>query len=437
MKTSVYNVAIFVLSVILTACGGGNIGTVAQDTQQSSETVMVASIDEAMATTNSHTKSIEEVDYQDVRYLLGTGIGATLSPKDVRAHYSFPDSATGKGQTIAIIAAPSSSDVMADLAKFSKYYNLPVCDKVNVCFKQIDLSNGAKPVAGSYSDWRGEVALDTQWAHAVAPEATILLVTAKVGNMGSLLEAVKTASQQPGVVAISMSFGMLENVGVLMTPYDGLLKSIQQKGITLIASSGDIGDNGGPNEWPAVSPYVTAVGGTTIKTVGYSLPTVATEVAWKLGGGGASTTEAIPDYQDKFISTNIKTINPGKKRLIPDVSYSADPLSSPVGTIVNGVWNVSGGTSAGAPQWAGILAIIAQDRAVKGKTTLVNLVAGTPGGFNGLIYSTKVSTTGIFDVTTGTNVAGTKTCALCNASIGYDAVTGLGVPNVTNLLNNI
>ena len=308
-------------------------------------------------------------------------------------------------------------------------------------------------MANSVNDWADEVALDTQWAHAMAPAANIILVTAKSASLADLMAAVQTAAQQPGVVAISMSWG--GNEASIDATYDGVLQSIQAQGIVLLASSGDAGDNNGGNGtnsgWPSVSPYVTSVGGTTIKTVGYAPPTVATEVAWSLGGGGTSLLEAIPAWQKTALTgttalsldtgANSQTVMLGTmkffvdmtKRLVPDVSYNADWSNSMVGVVMAGRWYGAGGTSAGAPQWAAIIAGLAQTRVVKKETSLSTVLKATAGGFNGLLYQAKLDTTSFFDVTTGTDNVSSKACALCTAGKGYDAATGLGVPNVTNL----
>lgn len=215
--------------------------------------------------------------------------------------------------------------------------------------------------------------------------------------------------------------------------YDGVMSAIQAQGIVVFASTGDSGNNGGNQEWPSASPYVTGVGGTSIKTVGYAPPTVATEVVWSLGTGGASLYEAKPAYQTAaLLGTTVVVADP-TKRAIPDISYNADPTYSPVAVVTGGVWYVMGGTSAGAPQWAAIAALLAQDRANKKESTLSALVKATAGGFNGVLYQAKIDTTGLFDITAGTDNTSAKVCVLCVAGKGYDAVTGLGVPNVTNL----
>ena len=143
----------------------------------------------------------------------------------------------------------------------------------------------------------------------------------------------------------------------------------------------------------------------------------------------------MPRYQVSFLSgTNVLKLNKGK-RAIPDVSYNADNTLSPVGVYVNGGWYAIGGTSAGAPQWAGIVALFGQYLGQKG--SLLSTLVVSNNGFNNLIYQAKLvqaTKSSFFDVTTGTDNTGRGACALCLAGIGYDDVTGLGVPNVGNFL---
>ncbi len=413
-----------ILGGALSACGGGG----------------VSSVTDVLATTLDHVMPISDINYQNVRSLSGTGYGLTLSPSDVRTHYSIPATLTGAGQTIAIVDAPSAlsfTQTLADLNKFSTYYGLPLCNTSNPCLSQIDLSAGK--LATAAADWSYEISLDTQWAHAIAPAAKIVLITAKSNAMTDMMAAIQTAAAQPGVVAISMSFGAAEFLAESSAAYDGVLQAIQAKGIVLLAASGDAGDKAttATQKWPSASPYVTSVGGSSIRTVGYALPTVATEVAWSLGGGGAAIYETMPAWQTAFLTANaaaVLALDKTKARLTPDVAYNADPTYSPVGIIRGGAWYAEGGTSAGAPQWAGITALIAQQRVVKNLSTLPALMQATANGFNGFIYQATLNTTSFFDITSGTDNTSTKACALCNAGKGYDSVTGLGVPNVTNLL---
>ncbi|HSX00935.1 MAG TPA: hypothetical protein VLF67_01720, partial [Candidatus Saccharimonas sp.] len=249
------------------------------------------------------------------------------------------------------------------------------------------------------SGWSLEAALDVEWAHAIAPQAKILLVEARSASGNNLLAAVDYARKQPGVVAVSMSWGGSEFAG--QTAYDSYFTSAA--GAAFFAASGD-GGNG--VFWPAVSSNVTAVGGTTLSLNPDG--SVASEVAWPGSGGGVSAYTPKPAYQSALSATG---------RSIPDVAYDADPAtgfsvySSVRYSGVKG-WFQVGGTSAGTPQWAAIYAL-------GGTATNTQLYADAAGpGYANVLQ----------DIITGSNGA----CgAVCTAGPGYDAVTGLGTPLTT------
>ena len=243
---------------------------------------------------------------------------------------------------------------------------------------------------GTDSGWAEETCLDVEWAHAIAPDAKILLVEAKSPSESDLLQAVDYARNRPDVVSVSMSWG--SNESYLETNWDYHFTS--SYGAVFFASSGDKGSG---VIWPASSPNVVAVGGTTLK-----IDSVISETAWSGSGGGISNFEPIPDYQTNFGLTT-------PKRSVPDVSYNADP-STGVSVYCNSQWlpGKMGGTSAGAPQWAAIYAL---DRSA----TNNNLYGKAKS-----VYSAHFR-----DITSGSNGG-------YNATIGYDYVTGLGSPLTDN-----
>ena len=405
---------LFSVSAGLSGCGDGSSSSINGDN--------------TVATPGSHWSALGATAAVAVT---GSGIGGTLSPKDLYAHYNMPSQYTGTGQTIVIVDAPGSANVASDLNNFSNFYGLPQCNTANPCFQQINLNSGSVSPA---NDWDMEIGLDVEWAHAMAPGAKIVLVQAASANVSSLFQALATAVQQPNVVAVSMSWGANEYSTETQAAYDGFFK--KYPGIAFFAAAGDTGNDGNNQIYPAASPYVTGVGGTTIKSL--VLPaTSSSEVAWSLGGGGASIYEAMPSYQSSFLTAtndiNLKSNN--GKRSIPDVAYNADPSASPIAVYVKGGWYGIGGTSEGAPQWAAIVARMGQFLKTQGSS--VSSLLTTSGGFNGLIYQTKInqpSKSSFFDVTAGSNDTSQKPCILCSATAGYDDVTGLGVPNAGNLL---
>jgi hypothetical protein len=215
--------------------------------------------------------------------------------------------------------------------------------------------------AASNSAWSLEESLDVEWAHAIAPAATLVVVEAKSQNLQSLQAAINAARNIPSVDVISMSLGFPESTyhgsSVLTTPPG-------HTGITFVAASGDNGLGGG-SDWPAVSPDVLSVGGTSLYTTDSG--DYVFEVAWSGSGGGQSHYVQEPEYQ--------RAVAASGRRSTPDVAFDADPAtgvevyqtSSYTGL---GSWQVVGGTSLGTPAWAAIIAIADQGRALQGRGSL-------------------------------------------------------------------
>ncbi|MBV8665651.1 MAG: DUF4214 domain-containing protein [Burkholderiaceae bacterium] len=361
----------------------------------------------------------------------GTGTNGSLSPADLRKHYNVPSSLTGAGQTIAIVDAPGSGNVADDLNTYSQYYGLPQCNSANPCFQHIDLSNGAA-IDGT-KDWGSEIELDTQMVHAMAPGATIILVTAASSNGSDLQAAVNYAANLPGVTAVSMSFTVSSGFSYAQ---EAVFAGYQARGWPVFfASSGDSGHQTYA-PYPAESQYVTSVGGTRINSVTWNSP--SSETAWQYSGGGRSFWVLAPDWQLTTIPVPYLLSNTSS-RAVPDVAAVADFKYSAVSVYYKDNWVLMGGTSASAPIWAGISALLGQYLANQ-NISLSNLVSKTKGGFNGLLYGTVQSPgtgSGFYDITSGTNNLTTSLCALCTAQTGYDDVTGLGTPNVASLFANI
>lgn len=415
-----HKLSLLVVSLIaagLTGCGGGD----------SAGTSVTASADSGGDVVRM--SRIVDTSKKGINAMwVGSGVGNTVSPSDMRSHYKMPADLDGTGQTIAIVTAPGSGDPAADLNYFSNYYKLPQCNTTNPCFSRIDLSGGKKPPAAT--DWAMEVALDVQWAHAVAPGAKIVLVTANSTGLFDMMNAVKTASKIPGVTTVSMSWGGKDQLLSTAKTLDAIFAAAP--GVAFFAATGDAGNQGTNQSYPSTSSYVTAVGGTSISRAGTVADPIK-EITWSLGGGGASLYAPMPLYQTQYLTSGTVLALSKGKRTVPDVAYNADPAWSPVGVRVNGTWRAIGGTSAGAPQWAGIAALLAQNMARRGQPFDTYLRGA--GGFNALLYQTKLYTS-FTDITTGSNAQGAvrNNCALCSAGTGYDAATGLGVPNVGNLI---
>jgi subtilase family serine protease len=237
--------------------------------------------------------------------------------------------------------------------------------------------------------WALEISLDVQWAHAIAPQAKILLVEARSAYLSDLLSAVNYARNRADVVAVSMSWGGSEFSSE--AAYDSYFTS--SYGASFFASSGD---TGGAIIWPSSSMNVVSVGGTTLTQSGG----IYTETAWSGSGGGVSRYEPKPTYQTAAGLTY-------GKRATPDVSYDADPASgfAVYDSYGYGGWLVVGGTSAGAPQWAAI-------QALGGSATNDNFYT---------IYKSAAYSADFRDVTSGNSGS-------YSASVGYDLTTGIGSP---------
>lgn len=338
-----------------------------------------------------------------------------LFPAVVNHFYGFDQLADkGASQTIAIIDAYDDPNIESDLGVFSQTFGLPACTTANGCFKKI-YASGSKPKLNA--GWALEMALDVEWAHAIAPEAKIILVEAATNSFANLMKAVDVAVSK-GASVVSMSFGGGEFSS--QTSFDS---HFNVSHVTFVASSGDSGHG---VEYPAASPYVVAVGGTTMNTDGSG--TYLGEIAWSGSGGGQSVIESEPDYQAGLPIPN----DAAGKRSVPDVAYGADPnigfaVYNSVKYFGQSGWFQVGGTSAGAPQWAALFAIVNSAKAAAGNANL----NGANYSLYGIAASASAYGTDFHDVTQGTN----GTCGtLCASAAGYDPVTGLGSPVANNIL---
>jgi subtilase family serine protease len=298
------------------------------------------------------------VDRLDDRCLL-----SSLTPAQVTHAYGL-DAVTfnsggqeimgnGSGETIAIVDAYHDPYLASDLHTFDQRFGLP-----DPALAQVNLAGAAVN-----SGWAQEEALDVEWAHAIAPGASIIVIEAKSPTTRDLMTGVDVARTLPSVVAISMSWGGPEVSGQLQSD-NHFTTPAGHTGITFVAASGDEGAAGGA-QWPASSTRVLGVGGTSllVDPAGDYLG----ELAWVGSSGGFSRLEAEPAYQ--------RAVQASGRRSTPDVSFLADPAT---GVSVfntdptNGIaaWFQVGGTSVGTPAWAAIIAIADQGRAIAGQSSL-------------------------------------------------------------------
>jgi hypothetical protein len=362
------------------------------------------------------------------------------TPDQIRTAYGINNivfgniTGDGTGQTIAIVDAydapnfvDSNSPAFAssDLAQFDATFNLPDPPsfmKYNQNGQTTNLPGTDPSGAGNANGtWEMEESLDIEWAHAIAPRASIDLVEATSDsdpNNVDLFTAVATAAGLPGVSAVSMSWGLNEYAGE--TAIDNTFTTpTGHQGVTFFAASGD---SGSPGYYPAYSPNVVAVGGTTLNLNPDN--TYDSEIAWSGSGGGTSAFESAPSYQLPVQSTGMRTM--------PDVAFDADPNTGVAiydtydDTDGTGGWFQIGGTSLAAPAWAGLTAIADQGRVTQGGGTL-------DGPSQALPYLYSISSlypTDFHDITVGGN-GGFK------AGPGYDEVTGLGSPVTNSLLPDL
>lgn len=368
-------------------------------------------------------------------------------PSDLRAAYGLDNVkfgsivGDGSGQTIAIVDAyddpafvnsTSANFSKSDLAQFDVQVGLPdppSFTKVNQQGLSSPLPKTDPSGPGNLNgNWEIEEALDIEYAHGMAPGANIVFVEATTDSNDDLFAAVVKAASLPGVSAVSMSWGLNE-FSTQSTLDETFVTPAGHQGVTFLAASGDAGgfsydDKGNPTKtpgilYPAAAPNVVSVGGTSL--VINDDETVAGETAWSGSGGGTSLFVSEPAYQAGSQTTGFRTI--------PDVAFDADPSTGVAvydsyNNIDNsGPWVEIGGTSLGAPAWAGLIAVANQGRVLAGASSLI-------GSSQTLAALYAIPTTDFNDITSGDN-------GVFHATLGYDEVTGLGSPNAPNLMADL
>jgi subtilase family serine protease len=416
----------------------------------------------------------------------------------MQASYNLPplyaNNEAGQGMTIAIIDSFGNPNMASDLGNFNTQMGLPhMCGEPGVTCTagmptfqhvywngktQVKAPPPNKNGTGSQTRniWALETSLDVEWAHSIAPQANILLMTTNpaetlgVQGFPAMMNAEQFIVDNHEANVISQSFAAAEET---FSSTQSLLNlrhafiSAANNGVTVLGSSGDGGTANNyftpvknpqpipfPSvEWPASDPLVTGVGGTylcTDPTTGTGVdttdppancqpaanPTSAREIGWIDSGGGFSHVFTKPSYQDTLPagSTPIDTM-----RGVPDIAYQASSrtgvlvydtapgatgITCPSGNPCSAGWYVVGGTSSSCPQWAGLVAIadqIAGHGLGQINPTLYALAAGPDYG------------TYFYDVTTGNNQANPSIPGY-PATTGWDPVTGLGTPNAAALV---
>ena len=340
---------------------------------------------------------------------------------------------TGAGATIVIVDAFSNPFIRRDVAQFDAAWGLP---PASLDITPVD--GGPPPFDGSrlQTGWAIEISLDVEWAHAIAPGAGLHLVLAKSEQDTDLLSATQYAIDHGLGDVITQSFGESESCAdpELLRRQHAVFEGAASRGITLLAASGDFGAtnplcagtgfaSAANAATPASDPNVTAVGGTSL-VVNPATGAYVSETAWNetfgsrpvgASGGGFSAVYDRPGYQAPFIDDN-------GARGLPDVAYSSGLVGAAI-VVAMGRFGPGVGTSSGTPQWAGIDALSRQFAGHRQSQLNIRLyhVAKSDG------YAAA-----FHDITTGNSMfAGVPGFS---AGPGWDAVTGLGTPDVANLV---
>lgn len=333
----------------------------------------------------------------------GTPISALqgLLPGWIQQIYNLPplDFTSGANRTVAIVVAFDDPNAESDLQVYRNAFGLPACTSANGCFKKI-AQDGSTNFPAADAGWSVETSTDLDTVSAVCPGCKLMLVEAASSNIPDLAAAVDTAAQQHADV-ISNSYGTPEAADNVQ--YES---HYNHPGVSIVAAAGD---HGYGVMFPASSPHVIAVGGTTL----YQVQGQISEVAWPLTNAGCSAFFAKPSWQHDRGCT-MRTTN--------DLAVVADPATGMAvyDSTLNGSgggWTVVGGTSIGAPI---VSAVIAMGKHPEHYFTAQH-VYDHANQFNNITYGSD----GICSVT-----------YLCTATGGYSGPTGLGSPNGNQPFNS-
>ena len=377
------------------------------------------------------------------------------TPQMIQAAYDFPNgrnAPTGAGETIVVVVAYGSPFLELDVQQFDAQFNLPAASIVD--FPQQNVIVPGTEDDQTVFSWMLETTADVEQAHAMAPGARIVVATAANGSTTNLAEMTREVAQTYPDAVVVESFGGDES-GALSDPdamnvMDHAFAQLALHGGSVAVASGDLGATNntvfspdGPSlmpSYPASSPLVLAVGGTEGNPYPGGLLNhnnqYGGEQVWNevlddgsagASGGGASTVYSLPLWQ--------RGVAPSRGRAVPDVAWNA---AANGGAIISfgGQFGSLGGTSAAAPQWAGVLALANELRA-KSHRSQVGLV--TPVLY--LLARNKSTYRQDFhDITVGNNALASAVGSGLpgyDAGVGYDYATGLGTPDVARLLKDL
>jgi kumamolisin len=346
--------------------------------------------------------------------------GPSFNPTDLAGIYQFPTGVTGAGETIGIIELGGGFS-QPDLDAYFSQLGVSPAPSVTA----ISVDGGNNQPTGDPSSADGEVELDIEVAGSIAPEANQKVFFGPNTTQG-FLDAISQAVHDPNVTLISISWGQAESEWTqqALTTYDQMFQDAAALGKTVFVAAGDNGSSDGVTDgqnhvdFPASSPFVVACGGTTLQA---SNGQITSETVWNeqasgngATGGGVSNSFALPSYQQTSNVPPATTSTGG--RGVPDVAADADPETG-YNVLIDGQNTVIGGTSAVAPLYAGLFALINQ--------TLVAQTKERAGLVQPVLYTNGQA---FQDITQGNNGA-------FAAGPGWDATTGLGSPNGQQILS--
>ncbi len=403
--------------------------------------------------------------------------GLCYFPSALQQAYHFPagrDAPTGAGQTIVIVTAYGAPDIQYDLQSFDAFTGTADAQSFVIAKQQATVPGAGG--SGQSFFWQIETSLDVEYAHAMAPGARIVLAVAKTDDSQNIAQVMREVlPKYPGAI-VSQSFGADEtgpaSDPTLSATFSPMFLGVLRSGGTVLAASGDLGASNGTEleslmfpelgitpspmaAYPASDPLVLSVGGTQGNPLATDSGAYGSEQAWNeiflgqpaAGGGAPSAIFDAPPWQ-----RSLKT----KDRLEPDVSYNAaanggvfvvlscppDPFGGVDEAHCNPAdphFNAVGGTSAGTPQWAAIIALANELRArqMRGPLGLVSPV------LYDLANNPRSYSRDFHDITSGNNALDLSAFGLppsqfgFAAQPGYDLATGLGTPDVWNLISDL
>jgi kumamolisin len=345
---------------------------------------------------------------------------SAYTPMQVAKAYNFPTN-KGSSQAIALIELGGGYS-NSELTTYWRQLSLP-----SVSVTSVGIDGATNSPTGDPESADGEVTLDIQIAGAVAPAARLVVYFSPNSDQGfydGVGAAIHDKVRKPSV--ISISWGMAEDQWTrqAMNAFNALFHDAALLGISVCAASGDNGSSDGDTDganhvdFPASSPWVLACGGTSLTLVDGK---IASETVWNDGGGGAtgggvSQHFSKPAYQSA-IDVPLPVHSNPTGRGVPDVAGNADPATGYV-VFIGGQQSVVGGTSAVAPLWAALIALVNERL---GKRV---------GWLNSKLYTKLAPAKALQDITAGNN-------GDYHANTGWDPCTGLGTPNGAAILKNL